>query len=86
MQRPRLEQKAISHEPQRIATSAGSAPLSAGRPGTRFHSVIADMIGVDESTEMVVVGMALGYAEPDAIENTLLTERGSVASFTQFLG
>ncbi|PZU42167.1 MAG: nitrobenzoate reductase, partial [Sphingomonas sp.] len=52
----------------------------------QFHAVIADVLGLDESTEMVVVGMALGYAEPDAIENTLLTERESVASFTQFLG
>jgi nitroreductase len=52
----------------------------------QFHAVIADVLGLDESTEMVVVGMALGYAAPDAIENTLLTDRESVASFTQFLG
>ena len=52
----------------------------------QFHAVIAEVLGLDESSEMVVVGMALGYAEPDAIENTLLTERESVASFTQFLG
>jgi len=35
---------------------------------------------------MVVVGMALGYADPDAIDNTLLTEREGVATFTRFLG
>jgi hypothetical protein len=29
--------------------------------------------------------MALGYADPGKIENTLLTEREPVAGFTQFL-
>jgi hypothetical protein len=29
--------------------------------------------------------MALGYAHPEKIENTLLTERESVAGFAQFL-
>lgn len=52
----------------------------------QFHAVIADVLGLDEATDMVVVGMALGYADPGAIENTLLTDRESVASFTQFLG
>jgi hypothetical protein len=33
----------------------------------------------------VVVSMALGYADPDALDNTLLTEREPVSGFTQFL-
>jgi hypothetical protein len=33
---------------------------------------------------MVVCGMALGRADPDAIENRLVTERAPVAEFTRF--
>ena len=29
--------------------------------------------------------MSLGYADPSAVENTLVTEREAVASFTRFL-
>jgi hypothetical protein len=29
--------------------------------------------------------MALGYADPDAVENTLVTEREPVAAFARFL-
>ncbi|HWT53421.1 MAG TPA: nitroreductase [Rhodocyclaceae bacterium] len=32
--------------------------------------------------EMVVCGMALGYADPDAVENKLVSERIAVADFT----
>jgi hypothetical protein len=35
--------------------------------------------------EMVVCGMALGYADEAKIENTLVTEREPVSGFTQFL-
>jgi hypothetical protein len=35
---------------------------------------------------MLVCGMSLGYANPDAIENSLVTEREPVAGFTQFRG
>jgi len=31
-----------------------------------------------------VCGMALGYADPNAIENRLVTEREPVTGFTQF--
>jgi hypothetical protein len=34
---------------------------------------------------MLVCGMALGHADPDAVENRLVTEREPVASFTRFL-
>jgi hypothetical protein len=34
---------------------------------------------------MVVCGMSLGWADPDAIENTLVTEREPVSGFTQFV-
>ncbi len=51
---------------------------------TIFHSVIARVLNLLES-EQLVCGMALGYADPEKIENTLLTERESVAGFAQFL-
>jgi hypothetical protein len=35
---------------------------------------------------MVVCGMALGHADPDAVENTLVTEREPVAGFARFHG
>jgi hypothetical protein len=34
---------------------------------------------------MLVCGMALGVADPDAVENTLVTEREPVSAFTRFL-
>jgi hypothetical protein len=36
--------------------------------------------------EMVVCGMSLGYADPAAVENTLVTEREPVAGFARFHG
>ena len=39
-------------------------------------------LGLPEN-EQVVCGMALGYADPDAIENRLVTEREPVAGFAQ---
>ncbi|MFN4264135.1 MAG: nitroreductase [Aquabacterium sp.] len=50
-----------------------------------FHDVLEAHLGLDPSKEMVVVSMALGYADPDALDNTLLTEREPVAGFTRFL-
>jgi hypothetical protein len=35
---------------------------------------------------MVVCGMSLGYADPAAVENTLVTEREPVAGFARFHG
>ena len=52
---------------------------------TQFHRIISDELGLSEN-EMVVCGMALGYADPDKVENTLVTEREPVSSFARFLG
>jgi len=52
---------------------------------TQFHSLIADQIGLPPD-QMVVCGMAQGHADPEAVENTLVTEREPVAGFTRFLG
>jgi nitroreductase len=51
---------------------------------TQFHRVIAEQLALPAS-EMVVCGMALGYADMSRIENTLETEREPVSGFARFL-
>ena len=48
-----------------------------------YHSILREHLAIS-SDEVVVCGMSLGYADPDAIENTLVTERESVDSFVRF--
>ena len=50
-----------------------------------YHSVVLPLLGLDPEQHMMVCGMALGHADPQAIENTLLTEREAVSGFTTFL-
>jgi nitroreductase len=50
-----------------------------------YHRIVSPYLGLDNETEMVVVGMALGYADPQSLDNTLLTEREPVSGFTRFL-
>ena len=51
---------------------------------TQFHKIISEELSLPAG-EMVVCGMALGHADPKAIENTLVTEREPVAGFARFL-
>ncbi len=51
---------------------------------TQFHRLIAEQLALPE-TETVVCGMALGHADPAAVENTLVTTREPAAAFTRFL-
>jgi nitroreductase len=51
---------------------------------TPFHRIVVDAIGAP-AHEQLVCGMSLGVADPDAIENTLVTEREPVANFMRFL-
>ena len=51
---------------------------------TPFHRLIAAQLALPPE-EQVVCGMALGHADPAAIENTLVTEREPVGGFTRFL-
>jgi nitroreductase len=51
---------------------------------TPYHRIIVDVLALP-SNEMVVCGMALGYADPARIENTLVTEREPAAVFARFL-
>jgi nitroreductase len=51
---------------------------------TQYHKIIAETLQLP-SNEMVVCGMSLGFADPNKIENTLVTEREPIAAFTTFL-
>lgn len=51
---------------------------------TQFHRIVADELALPDD-EMLVCGMALGYADPEAPENALVTEREPVAGFARFL-
>jgi len=48
-----------------------------------YHEIIAAHLLIPD-TQMFVCGMSLGYADPDRIENTLVTDREPVGSFTTF--
>ncbi|MES2316230.1 MAG: nitroreductase [Pseudomonadota bacterium] len=50
---------------------------------TQYHRIIEAHLDIPAS-EMVVCGMALGYADPAKIENTLVTAREPVSGFTRF--
>ncbi len=51
---------------------------------TPFHRIIREFLDMPES-ETFICGMSLGYADDTAIENTLVTEREPVESWTTFL-
>ncbi|MDH4050249.1 MAG: nitroreductase [Rubrivivax sp.] len=51
---------------------------------TQFHDLISAFLKLPD-TEMVVCGMSLGHADPDAVENSLVTERAPVSEFATFL-
>ena len=51
---------------------------------TQFHRLIAEELRLAPQQQLVC-GMALGYADPAAVENSLVTEREPVAGFTRFL-
>lgn len=49
-----------------------------------YHKIIRQHLHMPEN-ELVVCGMALGFADMDKIENTLVTEREPVSSFVRFV-
>ncbi|MGB5705333.1 MAG: nitroreductase [Arenicellales bacterium] len=49
-----------------------------------YHKVIRSVLPVSDD-EIVVCGMAIGYADPGATVNTLVTERVGAKQFTLFL-
>ncbi len=50
-----------------------------------YHPILHRLLDIPDS-QMIVCGMALGYADPDAVENTLQTPRIPAGEFTQFHG
>lgn len=50
---------------------------------TDYPRTIAEVLSFGEQ-EQLVCGMALGYADPDAIENTLATDRVALDEFVKF--
>lgn len=50
---------------------------------TPFHRLIEDELQLPAS-EMVVCGLSLGHADPDAVENALVTEREPASGFARF--
>jgi nitroreductase len=51
---------------------------------TQYHRIISAELDLP-SNEMVVCGMALGWADPKRIENTLVTEREPSHGFARFM-
>jgi len=50
-----------------------------------FHTLVRPVLGIPDS-EIVICGMALGHADPDAPVNRLVTERAPVGDFASFHG
>jgi nitroreductase len=59
-----------------------TCPQAAWNP---FHHTIGEHLGFSEQ-EILVCGMSLGYADPVAIENSLITDRESLENFATFRG
>jgi nitroreductase len=51
---------------------------------TQYHRIIARQLQLPDN-EMVVCGMSLGWADMAKVENTLVTERETVAGFVRFV-
>lgn len=50
-----------------------------------YHRIIAEVLGLPDN-EMLLCGMSLGWADTEAVINTLQTEREPVAGFATFKG
>ena len=72
---------------QNIMTAARARGLDtcAQAAWSQYHQVIRSTLGVPED-EIVVCGMALGYADRDAPVNAMKTERAAARDFMSFRG
>ena len=68
-----------------IAAKARGLDTCAQAAFNAYHAVIAEQLSLPEH-ERVVCGMALGHADPQAVENTLSSTRAAVSSFARFWG
>jgi nitroreductase len=72
---------------QNVMTAARGRGLDtcAQAAWSHYHRAIRPVLGLADE-ETVVCGLALGYADPDAVENTLVTARAPARSFMRFDG
>jgi len=72
---------------QNVMTAARARGLDtcAQAAWTHYHKAMRPVLGLDE-TEIVVCGMALGFADPEAPENAMVTERAPAKEFARFEG
>lgn len=68
-----------------LAAEARGLSTCAQAAWNSYHRIIADVLGFGEH-EQLVCGMALGYADPDAPENALVTERAPLSEFVVMHG
>ncbi len=68
-----------------IAARARGLDTCAQAAWTHYHRAIRPVLGLADE-ETIVCGMALGYADPDAPENGLVTNRTPARSFMRFDG
>lgn len=68
-----LQTLMLAAEARGLATCAQAAWID-------YHRIIAQTLALPPH-EQVVCGIALGYADPDAAENTLVSERAALAEF-----
>ena len=72
---------------QNVMTAARARGLDtcAQAAWAHYHTAMRPVLGLAE-TEIVVCGMALGYADLDAPENAMVTERAPAKEFARFQG
>jgi nitroreductase len=72
---------------QNVMTSARGRGLDtcAQAAWTQYHRVMRPVLDIPDE-EIVVCGMALGYADPDAPENRFETDRAPASAFIRFAG
>jgi nitroreductase len=68
-----------------VAARANGLDTCSQQAFAYFHTIIREQLAMDES-EVVVCGMAMGYADWDAKINTLATDRMPVTEFATFRG
>jgi nitroreductase len=68
-----------------VAARARGLDTCAQAAWTHYHRVMRPVLGIQEE-EVVVCGMALGHADPDAPENQLITERANSDQFMSWRG
>lgn len=72
---------------QNIMLLAREAGLSscAQEAWATWHQTIRDVVGIAQE-EMIFCGLAIGYADEEAVINQLQTERASLSEFAEFKG